>query len=156
MSGDVDRYRRYFLQVGGGDIGPVYRSSYYKQRGRGLGNFFRGLWKFVKPLVTGGIKAVGREARDTGIRVLSDIGTGKPIKEVFQERSMEAIDNLKRKAEDKISRMTGAGLRAPKRARIKYSRNKIKKVKKKQVGRGRGRKQKKMKKKRKRIRDIFA
>jgi hypothetical protein len=69
-------------------------------------------------LATQGIKAVGREVRDTGVKTLTDIGEGRSIKEALQTRSLEAVDNLKRRAEDKMRRMAGAGLRAPKRARI--------------------------------------
>jgi hypothetical protein len=113
----------------------VYRASYVKQRGRGLGNFFRGIWKFVKPWAKQGIKAVGREVRDTGIKTLTDIGEGRSLKEALQTRSLEAVDNLKRKAEDKMRRMAGAGLRAPKRAKVGRVKTRNQKIKKRtQVG----------------------
>ena len=49
-------------QSGVGEIGPVYRASFRVQRGNGIGSFFRGLFRFVKPLLYSGAKAVGIEA----------------------------------------------------------------------------------------------
>jgi len=46
----MDRYTRYYVnQSGGGEIGPVYRVSFRIQWGNGIGFFFRGLFRFVKP-----------------------------------------------------------------------------------------------------------
>lgn len=42
--------------------------------------------------------------------ILSDIGT-KPVKDILRTRLSEAGENLKRKAEDKMKRMSGAGFR---------------------------------------------
>jgi len=59
----MDRYTRYHVnQSGGGEIGPVYRASSKVQRGNVIGSFFRGLFRFVKPLLYSGSKAVGKEA----------------------------------------------------------------------------------------------
>jgi hypothetical protein len=59
----MDRYTRYYVnQSGGGEIGPVYRASIRVQRGNGIGSFFKGLFRFVKPLLHSGAKAVGKEA----------------------------------------------------------------------------------------------
>jgi hypothetical protein len=63
----MDQYTRYYVNQsggcgGGGGIGPVYRASFRVQSGNGLGSFFRGLFRFVKPLLYSGAKAVGKEA----------------------------------------------------------------------------------------------
>ena len=60
----MDRYIRYYVNQsgGGGEIGPVYRATLRMQRGNGIGSFFRGLFRFVKPLLFSGAKAVGKEA----------------------------------------------------------------------------------------------
>jgi len=42
-------------------IGPVYIASFSIQRGNGIGSF-RGLFRFVTPLLYSGAKAVGKEA----------------------------------------------------------------------------------------------
>ena len=45
-----------------GEIGPVYRASFRVQSFNGIGSFFRWLFRFVKPLLYSGAKAVGDEA----------------------------------------------------------------------------------------------
>ena len=63
LSVRMDRYTRYYVnQSGVGEISPVYRASFRVQRGNGIGSFFRGLFRFVKPLLHSGAKAVGKEA----------------------------------------------------------------------------------------------
>jgi hypothetical protein len=59
----MDHYTRYYADEsgGGGNIGRLYKASFRVQRGNGLGSFFRGLFRFVKPLLYSGAKAVGRE-----------------------------------------------------------------------------------------------
>jgi len=59
----MDRYTRYYVNQsgGGGEVGPVYRVSFRVQRGNGIGSFFRGIFRFVKPLSNSGAKAVGKE-----------------------------------------------------------------------------------------------
>jgi len=60
----MDRYTRYYVNQigGGGEVGPVYRANFRVQRGNGIGSFFRGLFRCVKPLLNSGAKAVGKEA----------------------------------------------------------------------------------------------
>jgi hypothetical protein len=57
----MDRYTRYYAnQSGGGKIGPVYRARFTVQRDDVTGSF-RGLFRFDKPLLYSGSKAVGIE-----------------------------------------------------------------------------------------------
>lgn len=43
-------FLRYFVnQSGGAEIRPVYKASFRVHRGNGIGLFFRGLFRFVKP-----------------------------------------------------------------------------------------------------------
>ena len=70
----MDRYIRYYVyQSGGCEIGLVYRASFSLQRGNGIGSFFRGLFRFVKPLLYSGANAVGKEAFKTGFTIITDI-----------------------------------------------------------------------------------
>jgi hypothetical protein len=58
----MDRYARLNVNQigsGSGEIGPVYRASFRVQRGNGIGSF-RGLFRFVKPMLYSGAKAVER------------------------------------------------------------------------------------------------
>jgi len=48
----MDRYTRYYVnQSSGGETSPVYRASFRIERGNGIGNFFRWLFRFVQPLL---------------------------------------------------------------------------------------------------------
>jgi hypothetical protein len=72
----MDRYTRYYAtQSGGVEIGPVYRASFWVQRGNGIGSSFRGLFRFVKHLLYSGAKAVGKEVLKTGSNIMNDIRT---------------------------------------------------------------------------------
>ena len=129
----MDRYTRYYVnQSGGGDIGPVYRASFRMQRGNGIGSFFRGLFRFVKPLLYSGAKAVGKEALKTGSNIITDIlnkEPEQPVGNIFKTRFSEAKGNL----EDKIKKMTGSGLglkrkRKPKKPQSQGKRRKVKDI----------------------------
>jgi hypothetical protein len=80
----MDHYTRYYVgqSGGGGNIGPLYKASFRVQRGNGVGSFFRGLFRFVKPLLFSGAKAVGREALCTGSNILTDILNKDPAQPV--------------------------------------------------------------------------
>ena len=66
----MDRYTRHNVnQCGSGEIRPVYRASIRVQMGNGIGSFFRGLFRFVIPLLYSGAKAVGKEALKTGSNI---------------------------------------------------------------------------------------
>jgi hypothetical protein len=61
----MNRYTRYYVNQSGsgsGEIGPVCMASFRVQRGNGIGSFFRGIFRFVKPLLYSGAKAAGKEA----------------------------------------------------------------------------------------------
>ena len=101
----------------GGEVGPIYKASYRVQKGRGIGNFLAGLWRFAKPLVFSGLKSVGKEAASASAAALADLGT-KPVKEILRDRLNEAGENLKRKAGEKLRNFKGGSLRIAKRARL--------------------------------------
>lgn len=130
----MDQYTRYYINQsgGGGDIGPVYRASFRVQRGNGIGSFFRGLFRFVKPLLYSGAKAVGREALKTGSNIFTDLlnkQQGQQVGDILKSRFGEAKDNL----EDKIKKMTGSGLclkrkRRSKKVHLQSKRAKVKDI----------------------------
>jgi len=95
----MDRYTRYYLNQsgGGGEVGPVYMASFRVQRGDGIGSFFRGLFRFVKPLLYSGAKGVGKDAFKTGSNIITDMlnkEPEQPIGDIFKNRFIEAKDNL--------------------------------------------------------------
>jgi hypothetical protein len=112
-----DRYYAYYAKQVGGEIGPIYRAWYRIQKGRGIGSFLAGLWRFAKPLLFSGLKSVGKEAASAGAAALADLGT-RPVKEVLSSRIDEVGRNLKRKAEEKLKTMAAGGLRVVKRPRL--------------------------------------
>jgi hypothetical protein len=103
----MDRYTRYYVnQSGGGEMGRVYRASFRVQRGNGIGSLFRGLFRFVKPLLYSGAKAVGRGLKP-GSNIITDIFNKQPeqpLGDIFKNRFSEADDIL----EEKIKRMKGS------------------------------------------------
>src|SRR5215469_948526 len=54
-------------------IGPIYSTQPYLQRGHGIGSFLAGLFRFVRPILWSGAKAVGRETLRTSSKILQDI-----------------------------------------------------------------------------------
>ena len=111
-------------------MGPVYRASFRVQRGNGIGSFFRGLFRFVKPLLYSGAKAVGKEALKTGSNIITDMlnkDPEQPVRNIFKNRFIEAKDNL----EQKIKKMTGSGLGLKRKRKKKnaQSQSKSRKVK---------------------------
>jgi hypothetical protein len=68
-------YTRYYVnQSGGGvEVCPVYRARFSVHRVNGIASFFRGFFRFVKPLLYSGAKAVGKEALITSSNVITDM-----------------------------------------------------------------------------------
>ena len=58
-------------------IGPIYSVPLYMQRGQGIGNLFGNLFRWVKPIIWSGVKALGRETLRTGGKILSDIAENR-------------------------------------------------------------------------------
>ena len=86
------------------------------QRGNGIASFFRGLFRFVKPLLYSGAKAVGKEALKKVsniitflIKSLNNLGV------IFLKSFSEAKVNL----EEKIKKMTVFGLGLKRKRKLK-------------------------------------
>jgi len=97
----MDRYTRYYVnQRCGGEIGAVYKSSFRVLGGNGIGSFFRGLFRFVKPLLYSGSKAVGKEALKTGSNIITYIlnkDPEQPVGNMFKNRFSEAKGRIEEK-----------------------------------------------------------
>ena len=148
----MDPYHdHYKSQTGGGydlSVGPVYRATFRKQKGRGLGSFFRNVISYVTPLFKSGAQALGRAALSTGANIVSDIAASDAspiaIKEIAKRRALETRDNM-------VKRMRGGGRRRAKRRTQSYKR-KEKKVKRVRARKTRRRRSGKIRSKA----DIFA
>lgn len=150
-------YDEYFdVQRGGGRTGYGGISHVYigspNQRGHGIGSFLGGLFRRILPLLKQGARAVGKEAVRTGINVATDImDSGVRPKEAFKTRLRESGENLKRKAEEKLSTlMQGSGYKASKINKLMHSlaerasrRTTVKKRKKRSARAGQVQKKKK-------------
>lgn len=162
-------YKQYYLRQSGGglsDIGSIYKTPLFHQKGRGgIGNFFGSVLRHFRPLLSSGLSALKSEAIKTGSAVLSEIGK-KPIRKILKEQGTIALNNLSERGINKIKKMQkGSGRRKKKNiksGRVKkrnHSSTKRKrkyKQKIKQIG-GRKRKSKGKKRKSKKTRfvDIF-
>lgn len=116
-------YESYYQQqVGTGSVN-VYRGVPY-QRGHGVGNFFKALYRGVMPLVKRGAQAIGKEAFISGVNVLKDVTQNKPFKESMRLRLGEAKQSLKRKASQKMeSLLKGSGYKRRKTVKRRHSSN---------------------------------
>lgn len=104
-----DPYLKYYTNQAGSGVSNVYRGAEY-QRGHGIGSFLGGLFRSVTPLLSSGVKALGKEALRSGIGFVGDLAHAIPAKEAIQRRVQEMTGNLKRRADSKIeSVMTGYG-----------------------------------------------
>jgi len=111
---------------------PVYRACFRMQRGNGIGSFFRGLFRFLKPLLYSGAKAVEKEALKTGSHIITDIlnkEPEQPVGDIFKTRFSVANGNL----DEKIKKMTGSGLglkrkHKPKKSLSQGKRRKVKDI----------------------------
>lgn len=135
--------RHYMQQVGGGSgdaskvedrIGPVYRGGFSRgQRGRGVfTSAIKGLWDWVSPLFTSGVKALGSQAVNTGSKILSDTLSGENIADSAKRRLSESRDNMVKKIQGSgrgRKRSTSSEERKVKRRRVSS-----KNVKKRKTG----------------------
>lgn len=103
-------YEHYYSHQAGSGIGVIYKGAPY-QRGHGIGSFLGGLFRSVLPLLSSGARVIGKEALNTGVGLLSDMVSSRPLEESVKSRLKEASSNLKRKADAKIDRigMSGSG-----------------------------------------------
>lgn len=91
------------------ELGPYYQGHY--QIGTGLGNLFRGLLRYLQPLLLSGSKAIGSEIVRSANEMVGELGK-KPLKELLKQHSTRGMQNLVTKAERKInSSLEGRGIK---------------------------------------------
>nr|CAD2205678.1 unnamed protein product [Meloidogyne enterolobii] len=66
----------------------------YGQRGAGVGDIMRGLWRFFLPIIRKVGSTVSAEALNTGQRLLERVNQGQPIKEAFVNEGKRGIDTV--------------------------------------------------------------
>lgn len=102
-------YHHYYSHQAGTGVGIVYRGVPH-QRGHGIGSFLGGLFRSVFPLLKSGAKAIGSEALNAGMGLLTDVINARPLDESVKTQLKNVSANLKRRADNKIdSMMSGSG-----------------------------------------------
>src|SRR4051794_33415579 len=95
-----------YIQMGDGILGePADSYSYFKgsppfqrgyggrQRGGGVGDIFRSLWRFFLPLLRRAGTAASSEALNAGQRVLEKVTHGEPLKSSLVTEMRKGADN---------------------------------------------------------------
>ena len=134
--------RLYYHNSGqyGSGVGRVFVGAPYQQ-GAGIGSFLGGVFRYVLPLLKRSAKAVGKEALQAGVNIMTDVGDRKtPFGEAFKSRMRQSGEKLREKAKDNLDKfMNGEGFKARRRtmpphlaiALAKYRKEKKRKSKKK-------------------------
>jgi len=107
----------YQIQSGGGL--PVFQ-GYSRQKGHGLGNIFKSFYKWIVPIVKThampvlkeGASVLKNEAIKTVANIANDALAGKKISEAAQERTIEAVNSLSQRAQQK-----GSGIKRKRKAK---------------------------------------
>lgn len=96
-----------FMQTGGGISienesdgynyfrgSPPYQRGYGIQGGAGIGDVFRGIWRFILPVLNRAGSAISAEALNTGQRILEKVKEGEPIKDTIMSEGKKGIDTV--------------------------------------------------------------
>jgi len=133
-------YKTYYEKQCGSGL-PVFHGSKY-QRGYGLGNIFRSLFRWIAPVLKThaipafkeGAKTIGTEAVRTFANVANDTLEGNRFSDSIKNRSKEAINSLASKAEARIQ--SGEGYKKKRKRKVCHSlKRKSKRKNKKRVKR---------------------
>lgn len=130
------RYDSYFYSQSGSGVNtfeglPLYQrghgyfSGYPRQRGAGLGNVFRTLWRFLRPIAktlapvaASAGKAIGEEGLATTARVLNNVVQGGTLKDAVLNEGREGAINLLGKAERRLVSQRGKGSKRRRKKKI--------------------------------------
>ena len=79
------------------------------QRGTGVGNVLRSLWRFLVPLAREAGQALTKEGASAGARILQNIAQGADIKEAVVTEGKQAMRNVAGLAAEKLQQQ-GSGI----------------------------------------------
>ena len=88
----------------------------YGQRGAGVGDIMRGLWRFFLPVLQRVGTTVSSEALNTGQRILERVKQGQPIKETFVSEGKKGVDTVLEKGG--LPKQFGSGRKSIKRKKF--------------------------------------
>ena len=123
----MDPLVQYYLHQAGrgysggkGCIWSIYSVPITYQRGNGIGSFFAGLWRMVKPILWSSAKTVGRETLRTGGKILTDMAdksAGTPGEDIVAKHARELIGKLKGGGRKRKAKTAAATAVMPKKKR---------------------------------------
>jgi hypothetical protein len=94
--------------------GYGYFAGLPRQRGHGLGDVFKSLWRVLRPMATAiapmakeAGKAIGQEGLAAGARVLNDLVQGKEAGEALSTEGREGVKRLLDRASTRLQKGTG-------------------------------------------------
>lgn len=94
-----------------GQHGGGYFQGQLYQRGHGLGNIFRGIFRLLMPVAKSVVKNIGKEAIHTGFNIASDTLHGQDIKEAAKVHGRKAVQNLLTSAQTHLADQSGKGIK---------------------------------------------
>lgn len=80
-----------------------------RHHGAGLGDIFKSVWSFLKPMALGAAKNVGQEGMEAGARILSNLAQGADLKETVVKEGKAGIKKLLDKAGQNLQEGGSAG-----------------------------------------------
>ena len=95
----------------------TYQREYGYQKGAGLGNILKGIWRFLLPVLKSPMvkdigQTLGKEAVNSGSRILTKVIEGEPLRNAALEEGKSAAETVLEKGLEKIrqTRQHGSGL----------------------------------------------
>jgi hypothetical protein len=88
-----------------------FQRGYGRQRGAGIGDVLRGVWRMLLPIIRRAGTTVAQEAVATGGRVVEKIGQGEKVRESLVNESKRGMDNLLEKTGLPKQFGTGRGIK---------------------------------------------
>jgi hypothetical protein len=89
-----------FIPMSGGGIPEDYFKGAspfqrgYGQKGAGIGDVMKGIWRFILPVMRRVGTTVSEEALNTGQRALGRVMQGEPIKEALVSEGKKGVDKV--------------------------------------------------------------
>ena len=93
-------YASDYYQIGNGEyeffkgLPPYQRGFGYQQKGAGLGDILRSVWRILLPVLKTTGSNIGKEALSTGSRILEKVAEGENFKDTIAKESVKGVDNL--------------------------------------------------------------
>jgi hypothetical protein len=113
------QFDEYYQNQSGGGL-PVFQ-GYSRQKGHGLGNIFKSFYKWIipimkthaMPVLKEGASVLKNEALKTVSNIATDALAGKQLSEAAKERTIEAVNSLSERVQQK-----GSGIKRKRKTKL--------------------------------------